>query len=56
MKTYTRNYKRISWGFAIVKAESLDDARDRFDTDDADDYLDNKSEIEWEEPIKLKED
>jgi len=51
---YRRNYEKLIWGSAVVEAKSEDEARDRFDTDDADDYFDNKSEITWENNIEVE--
>ena len=49
---YRRNFKKIVWGFATAEADSEDEARDKFDTEDTDDEFDNKSEYEWETKIK----
>jgi hypothetical protein len=54
MKTYQRNFKKIVYGYAQVKAKNITEARDRFDVADCDEF-DNNSDYEWEAEIEVKE-
>jgi len=52
MTRYLMNFKKIVWGFIEVEANSLKEAKEKFDNDDYDE-IDNKSDYEFEE---MKED
>lgn len=47
MKIYTRNFTKTIYGFASVEANSIDEANERFESEDFDDEHDNKSEYDW---------
>jgi len=51
MKTYERCFVKTVWGHARVEAENEEEARDKFDVCDCDEF-DNKSEYEWDDKIK----
>ena len=48
MKRYTRDFKKIVWGFAEVKADTLKEAKEKFEDGDYSEF-DNKDDYEWEE-------
>ncbi len=48
MGRYRLNFKRIVYGFLETEAESLEEARNKFDDDDCD-VFDNKSEEIYDE-------
>ena len=56
MRQFTRDFTRIEKGYAIVKAKSIKEARERFDDNDADDYLSFNTEVEWDLKIREEKD
>lgn len=52
---YRRKFRKTVWGVAEVEADSIDEAQDRFDTEDIDSEFDNKSDYEWEGEIYSQE-
>ena len=52
MKRYRRNFEKIVYGYAEVLAESENEARAKFCSEELDDEFDNKSEYEWDEDIE----
>ena len=42
-------FKKTVWGYAIIRATTLKEAKNKFQNGDIDDECDNDSEYEWEE-------
>ena len=54
MKKYKRYFRKEVEGYAEVEAKSIDEANDRFDTEDFDNEVENKSEYDWENTKEIK--
>ena len=48
---YIKDFKKIVWGYASIEADSMEEAEQKFEDEDFDEF-DNKSDYEWEEEIK----
>lgn len=48
---YIKNFKKIVWGYGSVEADSLEEAKKKFDDGDIDDEFDNNSDYEWEDEV-----
>lgn len=54
MKKYKRYFRKEIQGYAEVEAGSIDEANDRFDTEDFDNEQANSIVYDWEETIEIK--
>ena len=55
MKKYAKNFTKTVWGYAIVHAENVEEAKKKFDDGDIDDEIDNKSEYDFSSEIETEE-
>ena len=52
LKTYTKNFKKVVHGYLETKAENEEEAQNKFDSGEYDEY-ENKSDVTMDDEILL---